>query len=311
MAAGKSEGTDKKSRIAAAAQMGYFARTARPVYALVFLLPFIILYEILVLVVNPQLLTEPVSNIRGAVVSFVWVQNFLHYVGMDTKSAWLFAPVVVMLTLLMLQLASRQSWKVRADDLSVMAVECLVLAMPLIVLALVLNRGANQQSSADRNFSKIVACKTCLQSEQPVRFAADVSVSSMDSQYNSGSHNITMDLLTGIGAGIYEELIFRLILISLSIVFFETILGVHRTKAVIISVIISSILFSLHHHFVFLNGQFAKAEIFTITRFAFRTIAGVFFAVIFAARGFGIAAGTHAFYDIIATLLNAWLFGQY
>jgi hypothetical protein len=93
--------------------------------------------------------------------------------------------------------------------------------------------------------------------------------------------------------------------------FFETVLGISKTKAVIISVIISSVLFSLHHHFVFLNGQFARAEIFTMTRFAFRTAAGVFFAIIFAVRGFGIAAGTHAFYDIIATLLNAWLFVQY
>ncbi len=281
MAAKKSDGTDSELRSTIAAEAGYFARTARPVYALFFLLPFIIIYEILVLLVNPQLLTEPVSNVRGAVVSFVWVQNFLNYLGMDTKNAWLFAPVVVILTLLVIQLFSRQNWKVRLGDLPVMAVECLVLAVPLIVLALVLNRGTN------------------------------VPANSIGFQYDSPSHNIAMDLLTGIGAGIYEELIFRLILISLSMVFFETVLGIRRIRAVIISVIISSVLFSLHHHFVFLNGQFAKAETFTMTRFAFRTVAGVFFAVIFAARGFGIAAGTHAFYDIIATLLNAWLFEQY
>jgi len=311
MAAKKSDGTDKELSSTITAEAGYFARTARPVYALVFLLPFIIFYEILVLLVNPQLLTEPVSNVRGAVVSFVWVQNFLHYLGMNTKSAWLFAPLVVMLTLLILQLASRQNWKVRPGDLPVMAVECLVLAVPLIVLALVLNRGANRQSSAVENFSKIIACKTCLQTKQPAEFVSDVSGSNTGWRYESGSHNIAMDLLTGIGAGIYEELVFRLILISLSILFFETVLGISRFKAVAVSVIISSVLFSLHHHFVFLNGQFARAEIFTMTRFAFRTIAGVFFAVIFAARGFGIAAGTHAFYDIIATLLNAWLFEQY
>jgi hypothetical protein len=282
MAAKKSDGTDKKESCGImAVEAGYFTRTGRPVYALVFLLPFIVLYEVLVLLVNPQLLTEPVSNVRGAVVSFVWVQNFLHYLGMNTKNAWLFAPVVVILTLLIIQLISRQSWKIRAGDFLMMTVECLILAIPLIVLALVLNR------------------------------SADVPANSMASQYDSGNHNIAMDLLTGIGAGIYEELIFRLILISLSIIFFETILGINKFKAVIISVIISSILFSLHHHFVFLNGQFAKAEIFTMTRFAFRTVAGVFFAVIFAARGFGIVAGTHSFYDIIATLLNAWLFGQH
>lgn len=279
MAAKKTDGTGKNESYGIlAVETGYFARTGRPVYALVFLLPFIVLYEALVLFVNPQLLTEPVSNVRGAVVSFVWVQNFLLYIGMNAKNAWLFAPVVVVLTLLIIQFLSRASWKIRAGDFLIMAAECLVLSIPLIVLALVLNRSAN------------------------------IPPNNMVFQYNSRSQDIAMDLLTGIGAGIYEELIFRLILISLSMIFFETILGIDKFKSVVISVIISSVLFSLHHHFVFLNGQFAKAEIFTMSRFAFRTLAGVFFAVIFAARGFGIVAGTHAFYDIIATLLNAWLF---
>jgi len=37
-------------------------------------------------------------------------------------------------------------------------------------------------------------------------------------------------------------------------------------------------------------------------------LAGVYFAVIFAVRGFGIVAGTHAFYDILAAILNAIFF---
>jgi hypothetical protein len=37
-------------------------------------------------------------------------------------------------------------------------------------------------------------------------------------------------------------------------------------------------------------------------------LAGIYFAVLFAVRGFGIAAGTHAFYNIIAAVLNAFLF---
>jgi len=37
-------------------------------------------------------------------------------------------------------------------------------------------------------------------------------------------------------------------------------------------------------------------------------MAGIYFAAIFAIRGFAIAVGTHAFYDIIAALLNFWMF---
>ena len=306
MAPKKSDGTDKQLLNIAAAKSGYFVRTARPVYALVFLLPFIVLYEILVLAVNPQLLSDSAGNVRGAVVSFVWVQNFLQYIGMNTKNAWLFAPVVVILTLLILQLVAKQSWKIRPADFLTMSVECVVLAVPLIVLSLVLNRVPNKQPAANNSY-EITTCKI---SPPPLQQSKTVSdnISSYTKLCRPG---VMMDLLTGIGAGIYEELIFRLLLISLSMIFFETVLGIHRTKAVIISVIISSVLFSLHHHFIFLDGQFAKKEIFTMTRFAFRTIAGIFFAIIYAARGFGIAAGTHAFYDIIATLLNAWLFEQY
>lgn len=297
MAKRKSDGSDKpsKKKNQIALQNGYYARTARPIYGLWFILPFIILYEVLVLMVNPQLLSAPASNIRGAVVSFVWVQNFLQSLGMTTKNAWLFAPAVVIFTLLMLQMTCRESWKVKLTDFLIMAGECIALAIPLIVLALVLNRGPKPQPAAGV-FNEITVCNsiTPLQTNQ-----ADTS---------PHHRNVKMDILTGIGAGIYEELIFRLVLISISMTFFELILGMPKLNSIIASVIISSVLFSLHHHYVFLNGQFASSEVFRILPFAFRTIAGVFFAIIFAVRGFGIAAGTHAFYDIIATLLNAWLF---
>jgi hypothetical protein len=259
--------------------VGYFGRTARPVYALVFLLPFIILYEILVLVINPQLLNEPATNVRGGVVAFVWIQNFLQYFGLDPKNSWLCAPLVIIVTLLILQLTSRRQWKIILSDFPVMALECIVISLPLIVLALVLNRPAQQ-----------VAC--------------------LLAAANFSHHSFTLDIITGIGAGIYEELVFRLLLIGLLMLFFETILGVNRKKAIVISVIVSAVLFSLHHHFVFINGRFARAEVLTLAPFIFRTVAGAYFATVFAVRGFGIVAVAHIFYDIIATILNVWLFNQ-
>jgi hypothetical protein len=259
------------------ASVGYFARTCRPIYALVFLLPFIIIYEILVFAVNPQLLSEPINNIRGGVVAFVWIQNFLHHIGLDAKNAWLCAPLVIIITLLFLQLTSRQKWKILWHDLLIMACECILISLPLIILSLILNRPA----------------------EPPLLAAAELH-----------HHSFVMDIITGIGAGIYEELVFRLVLIGLLMLFFETILGVKRTKAIFISVVVSAVLFSLHHHFVFINGRFARAELFAMAPFIFRTIAGIYFASVFAVRGFGIVAGAHIFYDILATILNAWLFNH-
>ncbi|MHC4386256.1 MAG: CPBP family glutamic-type intramembrane protease, partial [Planctomycetota bacterium] len=84
--------------------------------------------------------------------------------------------------------------------------------------------------------------------------------------------------------------------------------GVEKKPAVIWSVLISAILFSAHHHIFFANGQFYHGDTFTIGKFVFRTIAGGYFAVLYAVRGFGITAGTHAFYNILAALARTLFF---
>jgi hypothetical protein len=269
----------------AAEDNGYFARTARSLYALIFLLPFILLYEILVLKINPQILSEPSSHVRGGVVAFVWIQNFLNYIGLDGKSSWLFAPLVIIITLLILQATSRKPWKIVWLDFVAMTAECITISLPLIVLAMVLNRPSQQGKQLASSIAMLAS--------------------------NFSHHSFSMDIITGIGAGIYEELIFRLVLICVFMFFFETVLGVNKANSILFSVLISAVLFSLHHHYVFIHGHFARSEIFALAPFIFRTIAGIYFAIIFVVRGYGVVAGTHIFYDVIATILNILLFKQY
>jgi membrane protease YdiL (CAAX protease family) len=116
--------------------------------------------------------------------------------------------------------------------------------------------------------------------------------------------------VTGVGAGIYEELVFRLILICALMVLFQDVIGLSHQNAVVLAIMISAALFSAHHHIVWIDGHLGRGAPFHWTEFGFRTIAGVYFAVLFAIRGFGIAAGTHAFYDIIATFVNVLFFAQ-
>lgn len=246
----------------------YFERTARPVYALFYLLGFLVFYEISVIVANPDLLNSSLPGVHGGVVAFVWVQNLLHFVGFSERLAWLVTPMVVIIILVVLQITSRQGWKVFWKDFFPMTGECVLLTIPLIVFSLCLNRAPAQY----------VSCS---------------------SPASSDMHPLLLNITTAIGAGIYEELVFRLILICLLMIFFETVLGLNHKASIVISVIISAFLFSLHHHVFILNGQIRHAEVFILSKFVFRTLAGVYFAVIFAARGFAITAGTHAFYNII------------
>ena len=89
---------------------------------------------------------------------------------------------------------------------------------------------------------------------------------------------------------------------------FQDLLKFNHRTAIILAIAISAVLFSVHHHIDFLSGQLNHSDPFSPTKFIFRTMAGVYFAVLFAIRGFGITAGTHAFYNIVAVASNAVFF---
>lgn len=100
-----------------------------------------------------------------------------------------------------------------------------------------------------------------------------------------------------LGAGIYEELLFRLILLSL-VAWVMQRAGFLPSVSLIGATLLTSLLFAAAHHI----GPYGEPLLWS--RFLFRTMAGVFFSVVFIYRGFGIAAGSHAAYDILAGLFG-------
>jgi len=259
------------------AKNSYLERTSRPIYALMFLIPFIVFYELGTIFINTDILDK--SQVR--VVAFVWLQRILEYIGLGGKFAWVAPPLVVVVILVWLQVASRKSWSFIVSDVVPMAAECVLLAGPLLVLSLFLNNSAPATSAA-----------VLLQQGAVV------------------SRSLLAEVVTGIGAGIYEELLFRLILICLLMIIFQDLLQVGHSSAIILSVLVSAAMFSAHHHLVFFEGRFSLAAPFAWPVFIFRTVAGIYFATVFAIRGFGITAGTHGFYDILATVINAVFFAH-
>ncbi len=92
------------------------------------------------------------------------------------------------------------------------------------------------------------------------------------------------------GAGLHEELLFRLIGLGGLGWLLSGIFG--RRESWVLAFLISSIAFSLAHHIG------TGAEPFTMAAFIYRLLAGMFFAVVYQLRGFGVAAWTHALYDL-------------
>ena len=112
----------------------------------------------------------------------------------------------------------------------------------------------------------------------------------------AGWDGIAARLIGFCGAGLYEEVLFRLLLLPVLVWVFER-LGLSTVAAAVSGLVASSLLFSAAHYVGPLGDTFDPYS------FTFRAIAGMFFAVLFLGRGFGIAAGTHAIYDILVGLL--------
>jgi membrane protease YdiL (CAAX protease family) len=103
-----------------------------------------------------------------------------------------------------------------------------------------------------------------------------------------------------IGAGIYEELLFRMVAIALvHFVLVDVFRFSHRFGAVS-AILLSALAFTLYHGVI---GDGETGVQWTSAVFFF--ISGLYFAGLFVVRGFGIAVGVHAAYDILVTVLAA------
>jgi membrane protease YdiL (CAAX protease family) len=98
-----------------------------------------------------------------------------------------------------------------------------------------------------------------------------------------------------IGAGIYEEYIFRLLLLSSIFYIFKTWLKVENKRNVYAAIIISAVCFAAFHYLLDSSG-------FELKDFLVITAAGIYFGFVFFGRGYGVAAGTHIVYNILFIL---------
>ena len=94
-----------------------------------------------------------------------------------------------------------------------------------------------------------------------------------------------------LGAGLFEEIIFRVLLLNLLFFLLSYVFKSKVTTAVI-SVLAASFLFSWSHYIG------SMADSWQLYSFMFRWIAGMLFTVLYFMRGFAITAYTHALYDI-------------
>jgi hypothetical protein len=112
------------------------------------------------------------------------------------------------------------------------------------------------------------------------------------------SQGLATRLIMSVGAGVYEETVFRLGLLGGMAVLFERVFGVVRWAAVLAAFFLSAAAFSAVHHLP------PYGDPLTVGLFTFRLLAGVFFGLLFWFRGFAVAVYTHALYDVYVLLVR-------
>lgn len=106
----------------------------------------------------------------------------------------------------------------------------------------------------------------------------------------------TTRLMLSLGAGLYEELFFRVLLVGGLAAGARLVLGLGRRSSGFLAAIVGAIVFSAFHYI----GPYGDP--FQLQSFVFRMLSGLAFSGLYLVRGFGVTAWTHALYDAFLLL---------
>lgn len=250
----------------------YAARSREPAHALWFLLAPLGLYLYWAVVVAPRQ--------GGTLLAHSLVSDLLRFVGYN----WAFMPGLAIVVVLFcihftehnpFDPAKRRGFWVLPDPLLMvlMLAESAGWALPLLFAGNLIMLWLSDQHLA--------AC----------------AAPSLASGLAAGP--LVAGVMLSIGAGIFEELVFRLIGLNMVDLFLAPLPERFRGASRVLAIALTSAAFAAAH-FLTPDNPFSAAKAL------FYYFGGVYFAILYLRRGFGIAAGTHACFDVLVTLLMAY-----
>ncbi len=238
----------------------YWQQSRRPLAAVALVLPLLVLYEVGIVTLGNQAVRNGAD---------VWLRQLLDLVGLGH---YLLLPVLTLGLLLAWHHVRRDAWQIAPTVPLVMFAESAVLGLVLLIAG---------------------RLQAVLVHEALIPWQPDPATTYLPAAAIGGP--LLGRLLGFAGAGVYEEVLFRLLLLP-GLVNCAAWLGARRHAPAVVAILLTSLIFSAAHYV----GPHGEA--FNPFSFSFRCLAGAFFAVVFVYRGFGIAAGTHALYDVFVSV---------
>ena len=253
----------RPDRSTSTVRVGYWVAARRPLQILAFLLPLIIAYELCLALLLP---TEDRQHVN-TVEAHRRLLDFFAHLGVARTGGLYLGGLVLVAVLLVWHVLLRDRWRIDPLVAALMAIESLVLAVPLLVLS---------QVNSSNHLAAALAGQTTF---------ADLDLFSQ--------------MAISVGAGLYEELVFRMVLIAVLHTLLVDVGKASHAVGAMIAISVSAVAFTFYHDLGQATGGLSGRRVL------FYLLAGLYFGAVYVLRGFGVVVGVHALYDIITELLPA------
>ena len=262
----------------------YWEATQEPLYCLLFLLPLVVAYEFGALMIR--------TTSGGSRLLADWLlQRALALFG--ASPAWL-PGLALLLTLLVWHVLSGRRWRVHLVYFPLMLIESVALTVPLYV-ATQLAMQATASMQAVLGVSAALVAQAALAA--PSALTAQTALATPSGAWLSDPV-VQSKVVHGLGAGVFEELLFRLYLITGLEFVLRDALRLARPYAVAIAILLASCAFAAAHFLPIggLEWQWTAA----VTKL----LGGLYLSLVFVGRGLGVATGCHAAFNLSLLFLN-------
>lgn len=244
----------------------YARLSMRPLYVLVFLAPLVVFYEVMTAV--------HVSSAGAGVTETIRAHRLLSDVFQIFGVGGLYLPgILLAVVLLVWHILIADPWKVRGKVLGWMLLESVAWTVPLLVLGTIVWEVLNGGSGAPAA-------------------AAGVAPAGGGEAARSMLSRVTI----AVGAGLYEELLFRMLAIGIFHAILVDVMGMKAKWGGFGAVLAAALAFAVYHDLGMPGGGIDWA------RMMFFVLAGLYFGMVYALRGFGIVVAVHALYDMAVLL---------
>ena len=262
---GTRPGTPSKGAAAAAVPQTYLGLTRTSTYGFLMAIPLVVVYE--------ALARLTLGDVGIRVGADVWVRGFLAQLGV--AGTWPFALAVALLGLALVMRERQRVGPIpiRRAYLGGMIAESAAWAVLMLIVTPrvigTLFAGAAGAGAGEAHLA----------------------------QAGGGAVGLWGQIALSFGAGVYEEFVFRVLLVGGMAWALRALWP--KGPSYLFAAIVGAAIFSAVHY----TG--ALGDPFTWSSFTYRFLLGLALNALYLSRGFGVAAWSHALYDVFVTLLQA------